>query len=84
MKYSDYFGMQIKNFGLPKLNKEQFQRMMNIAFVEGLIVGMSERGKNDTTYTWKHYRDKKSLNELTKRLPPEKLYFEMIKLSEKK
>jgi hypothetical protein len=38
MKYSEHFGLMVKNFGVPKLNKEQFQRRMNIVFIEGLFL----------------------------------------------
>ncbi|MDP2686434.1 MAG: hypothetical protein Q8O62_04380 [Aequorivita sp.] len=83
MIYAEYFGLQVKNFGVPKLNVEQFQRMMNIIHIEGIILGMSESGEPDRYYT-KRYRQTKSFNELTKRLSPEKVYAEMVRLSEKK
>tara|TARA_R110000787_G_scaffold11399_3_gene37803 strand:- start:283 stop:498 length:216 start_codon:yes stop_codon:yes gene_type:complete len=68
----------VKNFGVPKLNKEQFGRMMNIVFIEGLIVGNYDAGHR---YLKEGYRNRKSLNELTKRMTPEKLYQDLIKKS---
>lgn len=73
----------IKNFGVPKLNREQFERFMNIVFIEGMIAGTSEEGNPDK-YMNKRYRQGKTLNELTERKRPELLYDQMKKLSEKK
>ncbi len=75
MKYSEHFGVMVKNFGVPNLNKEQFQRMMNIVFIEGLIVGNYDAGNR---YLKEAYRNRKSLNELTKRMTPENLYQNLI------
>ncbi|WP_139149412.1 hypothetical protein [Ulvibacter litoralis] len=55
--------------------------MMNIIHIEGIILGMRESNEPNKYYT-QRYRHTKSFNELTKRLPPELLYSEMIKLSE--
>ncbi len=79
MKYSEHFGLMVKNFGVPKLNKEQFQRMMNIIFIEGLIVGNYDAGSR---YLEEGYRNRKALNKLTNRKTPEKLYQELIDKSD--
>jgi hypothetical protein len=65
----------VKNFGVPNLNKEQFQRMMNIVFIEGLIVGNYDAGSK---YLEEGYRNRKALNKLTNRKTPENLYQELI------
>lgn len=62
MIYAEYFGLQVKNFGVPKLNVEQFQRMMNIIHIEGIILGMRESAEPDK-YIHQRYRQTKSLNE---------------------
>ncbi len=83
MRYSMYFGYRIKHYGLPFFNKEQFQRMMNIVFIEGVMSGMNQTGSfKETFHQQKRYAHTKTLNKLTKRYPPESLYKEMIRLSQ--
>jgi hypothetical protein len=64
LKYSEHFGIMVKNFGVPKLNKGQFQRMMNIVFIEGLIVGNYDAGSR---YLEEGCRNRKALNKPTNR-----------------
>ena len=80
MRYTEYFGQMVKNFGAPKLNTEQFQRMMNIIHLEGLICGHNNSKNNIVDYDFR-YRQSKSLNELTGRRSPSVLYNELIKMS---
>ena len=70
----------VKNFGAPKLNTEQFQRMMNIIHIESLISGLFHKDEYKDKFEFR-YRQSKSLNELTGRKTPEVLYKEMIRLS---
>ncbi|MAO10889.1 MAG: hypothetical protein CMC07_08410 [Flavobacteriaceae bacterium] len=84
MKYTYYFSDRIRNDGVPKLNQEQFRRMMNIVFVEGMLTAFNQPSVDRIDLMHKRYRDIKSLNELTKRLRPEILYDQMKRLSEKK
>jgi|TARA_R100000479_G_scaffold174871_1_gene124280 hypothetical protein len=84
MKYTYYFSDRIRNDGVPKLNQEQFRRMMNIVFVEGMLTAFSQPSVDRIDLMHKRYRDIKSLNELTNRLRPEILYDQMKRLSEKK
>jgi hypothetical protein len=81
MKYSDYFSHHFKYYGIPNLNLEQYQRLMNIVFMEGHLSGLSENPKDTLRNSTLRYRGIKSLNQLTKRLPPNKLLDEMEKLS---
>lgn len=81
MIYAEYFALQINSNGIPKLSVDQYKRMLNIIHIEGIILGMSESSEPHRYYN-QRYRQTKSFNELTKRLPPELLYSEMIKLSE--
>lgn len=82
MIYAEYFGLMVNNYCVPKLNKEQFKRMMNIIHIEGIIIGMQQSGEPDK-YVHQRYRQTKSLNELTKRQKPEVIYADLIKQSEK-
>jgi len=83
MKYSDYLSYHIKYYGIPKLNLEQYQRLMNIVFMEGHLSGLSNNSNETVRNSKLRYRGIKSLNELTKRLPPQNLLIQMEKLSEK-
>ena len=87
MKYSKYFGSITKGQGQPNLDTEQFRRMMNIVFVEGVIHGLNiikEKYKNTTAYykfdvdIFKHQR---ALTELSGNLNPDDLIKEMHRLS---
>ena len=81
MLYAEYFGERVRHIGVPKLSVDQFRRMMNIIHVEGIILGMRDSGDPRRYYT-QRYRQTKSLNELTQRLPPEELFAQMLHLSE--
>jgi|GEM_PF-1532058 len=58
--------------------------MMNIVFMEGYLSGLSDNPNAKSKNSAVRYRGIKSLNELTKRLPPQNLVIQMEKLSEKK
>lgn len=57
---------------------------MNIVFMEGYLSGLSDNPNEKIKNSTVRYRGIKSLNELTKRLPPQNLLIQMEKLSEKK
>ncbi len=42
MKYSKYFGLITKEKGSLNLSTNQFQRLMNIVFIEGVIHGLNK------------------------------------------
>jgi len=83
MKYTDHFSFYLRNYGIPQLNKVQWERLLNIVFMEALITATSECGSKaiKTTQTYRHT---KSLNELTGRKKPEHLLREMLTLSQTK
>lgn len=56
---------------------------MNIVFMEGFLSGLSDNSNDVLRNSKLRYRGVKSLNELTKRLPPQHLLVQMEKLSEK-
>ncbi|OAB79757.1 hypothetical protein [Cochleicola gelatinilyticus] len=82
MKYTDYFSFYLKNYGVPDLSAEQWQRLLNIVFMESLIVSSSETQQISKNHN-KTYRQTKSLNSLTGRKEPILLMKEMLKLSKK-
>ena len=85
MKYTKYFGMISRHQGQLNLATEQFQRMMNIVHLEGVICGL-KRAKESYKDTNLYYRyDVKilkydtKLSELTGSFPPDVLLQEMVK-----
>ena len=63
MKYSDYFSHHFKYHGIPKLNLEQYQRMLNIVFMEGYLSWLSDNRNEKIKNLAVRYRGIKSLNE---------------------
>ena len=49
MKYTKYFSFITKENGAPQLHNHQYDRMMNIIHVEGVITGV-----NKVRYTYKN------------------------------
>ena len=87
MNYTKYFGLITKDNGALNLTNEQFQRLMNIAHIEGVILGLN-KAKN--TYKGKELffrydtlivKQNKILTELTGNLEPKELIKEMYSLS---
>ncbi len=78
--YTDYFSRYIKDWGVPPLSKEQWQRLLNIVYMEALVTATSECGDRSIKH-YQTYRHTKSLNELTGRKKPQYLMGEMLKLS---
>ena len=83
MKYSKYFGLITRDKGGLNLSTAQFQRLMNIVFVEGSISGLN-RAKETYKETNQYFRydtiifkENKRLTDLTGNLPPDKLLKEM-------
>lgn len=81
MKYTKYFSHHIKYNGIPQLSISQFQRMMNIVFVEGSINSLPKLNGQGYSYTLESFKNQKALTELTGNLTPENLYTDMIRLS---
>lgn len=53
MKFTRYFGLITKEQGTMNLSTDQFQRMMNIVHIEGVIAGLAlakETNKNLDSY----------------------------------
>ena len=87
MKYTKHFGLITKEQGQINLTPEQFQRMMNIVHLEGLILGLNKAKQThkDTELFYKYdtfiFKQNKILSELTGNLEPKKLIKEMCSLS---
>ena len=78
--YSKYFSNVVKSQGVPHLNADQFVRYQNIIALEYFInltkkIGVSHSLFGHVT------KAEKNLERLTKKLSPEELLQEMIKLS---
>ncbi len=88
MKYSSYFSSITNENGQPNLNPDQFKRMMNIIFLEGLIQGLNKIKEQfkDSPYYYKFdtliFKHDMLLTELTGNLDPNELLREMYSLSE--
>ena len=85
MIYSNYFSSATKQNGPPNLNAEQFRRMMNIVFIEGILQGVarvkSQEKEEEHRYDLLIYSQNNKLAGLTRNLKPEELMVEMHRLS---
>jgi hypothetical protein len=83
MKYSKYFGLITRDKGGLNLSTAQFQRLMNIVFLEGSISGLNKAKQTykDTNQFYRYdtiiFKENKRLTDLTGNLPPDKLLKEM-------
>ena len=85
MRYTNYFSSLVKEQGPPHLNPDQFKRMMNIVFLEGMIAGMEKVKVKDKSQTFKYdmliFRQNQVLTQLTRNLHPNRLIREMYQMS---
>lgn len=86
MIYSKYFSAITKESGQPNLSPEQFRRMMNIVFLEGIIAGITgikEKEKNEFfKYDTLIFKYASMLDELTGNQSPNELVREMCMLTQ--
>ena len=88
MKYTKYFGLMTKEQGRLNLSTMQFQRLMNIVHLEGVLLGLHKaREANKDKQEYNKYdililNENAKLNELTGNLTPELLLKEMIQFEE--
>ena len=85
MHYTNYFSSIVKEQGPPHLNPDQFRRMMNIVFLEGIIAGMEKIKNKDKTQVFKYdmliFKQNQVLTKLTGNLRPNQLIREMYQMS---
>ncbi len=88
IKYTRYFGIITKEQGKLNLSTDQFQRMMNIVHVEGVVAGLTiakEANKNTGSY-YKYdiiiLKENDVLADLTGNLSPDMLLREMMGFSD--
>ena len=83
MKYTKYFSIIISSKGQPHLSDYQYQRFMNIVFVEGVIEGLQKANKqlNNRSFDILIFKYQKKLTDLTGHLKPEQLIKEMVSYS---
>ena len=86
MKYSKYFGLITKEKGSLNLSTSQFQRLMNIVFIEGVIHGLNKAKQTykGTELFYRYdtiiFRENMKLTDLTGELKPDDLLKEMHQL----
>ena len=87
MKYTKYFGLITRDNGALNLPIEQFQRLMNIVHIEGVILGLN-KAKNtykDTELFYRYdtliFKQNMKLTQLTGNLEPKELIKEMYQIS---
>ena len=84
MKYTKYFGLITKEQGRLNLSTEQFQRMMNIVHLEGVIIGLNKvKDTNKDTKQYYNYdiiihKREVQLTDLIGNLAPDLLMEEMV------
>jgi hypothetical protein len=85
MRYTNYFSSLVKEQGPPHLNSDQFKRMMNIVFLEGMIAGMEKIKVKEKSQTFKYdmliFKQNQVLTQLTGNLHPSGLIREMYQMS---
>ncbi|MEL4454811.1 hypothetical protein [Lutimonas vermicola] len=85
MNYANYFSVVTKDNGQPNLSADQFRRMMNIVFIEGVIQGIKRIKEKETGQYFKYdvliFKHDSVLTELTGNLKPNELLKEMYRLS---
>ncbi len=82
MKYTHFFSLMIKTQGIPQLGVDQFQRLMNIVYLEGRISSYSLIETDHKRLFLRKFRMEKQLTDLTGNQHPNNLIQEMITLSE--
>jgi len=88
MIYTKYFGLITKEQGQINLPPDQFQRMMNIVHLEGVILGLNKAKETfkDTNLYYKYdiiiLNNGTKLSELTGNLFPNLLLKEMMLFSD--
>ena len=76
MRYSKYFGHITKEKGNLNLSTSQFQRLMNIVYIEGVIHGLNKAKQTykDTELFYRYdtiiFRENMKLTDLTGELKP--------------
>lgn len=88
-KYSRYFGEVLKQHGIPSFSVSQFQRMMNIVYLEGKLSAQEDFLKcmaekdGQREYARLKFRNEHKLGELTRNKSPHKLVIEFVDVSHK-
>jgi hypothetical protein len=88
MKYTKYFGLMTKEQGRLNLSTMQFQRLMNIVHLEGVLFGLNKakESNKDTQAYYKFdiliFKEDMKLAELTGNLSPELLLKEMVQFED--
>lgn len=84
MKYSKYFGEQIRKKDLPNFSKTSIQKMFNIVYVESTAHGLLKAKHlldkdNIPNYDFLQTDLDKELKDITGGLPPQLLFHDLCK-----
>lgn len=88
MKYTKYFGLMTKEQGRLNLSTSQFQRLMNIVHLEGMLFGLykAKEANKDTQAYHKYdiiiFNEDIRLTELAGNITPDSLLKEMVRFSD--
>lgn len=88
MKYTKYFGLMTKEQGRLNLPTMQFQRLMNIVHLEGVLFGLhkAKEANKDIQAYHKYdiliFNEELKLADLTRNLSPDLLLKEMVQFPE--
>ena len=89
MRYTKFFGEINKENGLQQISRYQLARIMNIAFLEGKVLGVQATAKtfkeniNSRGTELLNFQIRKRITELTGNKDPKSLMEEICYLSEK-
>ncbi len=85
MQYTKYFSFIVKENGQPQLASDQFRRMMNIIYLEGVIYGLTKckEAHKDTDQYYKYdmiiFKEQMKLTDLTGNVKPDELVRTMFR-----
>lgn len=88
-RYSLYFGEVLRQNGIPNFSISQFQRMMNIVFLEGKLAAQDDFLKCTTgkdgqrDFNRLKFRNEQQMEALTRGKSPQKLLLELVQVSHK-
>lgn len=84
MKYSIYFGEQLRKKELPNFSKKSIQKMFNIVHIEAVAHGLLKskdllNKDNIPNYDFLQTELSSELKDITRGLPPQLLYHDLCK-----
>lgn len=85
MIYTKYFAGVLNESGPFHFTSDQWKRVMNIVFIEGVIHGLNKVKEKEASQAYKYdmiiFKQQKTLTDLTGNLAPKELIREMHRIS---